>query len=360
MEDIPYTKKQLFDELKNLTYNFSTKKDYVIVGYEEEKNLILEILSEQGYNYDTNEEENNDWYIYFWKENLNEGYSKYGFSYEERNDMIYIYSDGEKIAEFPDKEAAEEAGYDLSSLKENMNDNLHPVSENFEVVSLSTFKKDWNHLNLNEAIDSTKAQEVRKNSNKWAVLYGYKFRNDPAVELEPEELTEDEWELRKEEIIRDYDGRGRRSSKNAKETDFIFYVLYDKNFPVNEECKNKTTIKEEYNIGSNKLLSPDSNEYQKLEELASLFAENSPNQYKYEVKETYEDYGAGMKWHNIICYDRKGNSWQVLNTKEWLDLINGNSVENVYTEVVNGDYFQDRNKKIEDMNMWEMFESIKD
>ena len=79
---------------------------------------------------------------------------------------------------------------------------------------------------IKEAVDPTKAKEVKKNSDAWAVLYGYKFRNEPEVELEPEEHDEKSLRERINEIVSSYNGKGNRQSKNAKETDFIFYVLY--------------------------------------------------------------------------------------------------------------------------------------
>lgn len=79
---------------------------------------------------------------------------------------------------------------------------------------------------IKEAVDPTKAKEVKKNSDAWAVLYGYKFRNEPEVELEPEEHDEKSLRARINEIVSSYNGKGNRPSKNAKETDFIFYVLY--------------------------------------------------------------------------------------------------------------------------------------
>ena len=97
-----------------------------------------------------------------------------------------------------------------------------------------------------------------------------------------------------------------------------------------------------------------------LERLAQKLEVNSPNGYKYVIQQTYEDYGAGMKWWNIICYDKRGNSWQVLNTKEWLDLMNTGDVDKVYQDVSNGDYFQDKQKDIKDMNMGELFNHMED
>ena len=96
-----------------------------------------------------------------------------------------------------------------------------------------------------------------------------------------------------------------------------------------------------WNIGSDKS-NLTSGEIALLDELAQKLEVNSPNGYKYVVQSTYEDFGANMQWYTIVCYDKKGNSWQVLNTKDWLDLMNTGDVDTVYSEVVNGKYFQDK------------------
>ena len=121
---------------------------------------------------------------------------------------------------------------------------------------------------------------------------------------------------------------------------------------------NKQTMNEDWNIGSNKVVPFGSDEHIKLMDLAQKLEDNSPNGYKYEVRTTYEDFGANMQWTTIICYDKKGDSWQVLHTKEWLDLANGKSVDEVYQEVTTDKYFQDKEKEYDDMNLGELFDSM--
>lgn len=131
----------------------------------------------------------------------------------------------------------------------------------------------------------------------------------------------------------------------------IFVPNYNKQI-MNESSETR------WNIGSNKVVPFGSDEHLKLIDLAQMLEDNSPNGYKYEVKQTYEDFGANMQWTTIICSDRRGDTWQVLNTKEWLDLANGKSVEEVYNEVVSGQYFQDKEKDYDNMNMGEIFDSL--
>ena len=106
-----------------------------------------------------------------------------------------------------------------------------------------------------------------------------------------------------------------------------------------------------WNMGSDKLQINET-EHEYLETLAKKLEDNSPNGYRYRVKQTYEDFGANMQWFNIICYDKQGNDWQVLNTKVWLDLMNSGDIEAAYSEIVNGDYFKDtlQQGNVDEMN----------
>ena len=98
-----------------------------------------------------------------------------------------------------------------------------------------------------------------------------------------------------------------------------------------------------WNIGSDKLVSTDSEEFARLVDLAKLLQEKSPNGFMYTVEKTYEDFGAGMQWYNIICHNKKGDRWQVLNTKQWLELANGKlTVEQSYDSIIKDEYFQDK------------------
>lgn len=109
----------------------------------------------------------------------------------------------------------------------------------------------------------------------------------------------------------------------------------------NEPEDLEESLESKFNIGSNKLINPNSETYKKLEELAEKLEENSFKGWKYYVDKTYEDFGSGMQWHNIICDDKKGRTWQVLNTKQWLDLANSGDVDAIYEDVISSEYFKD-------------------
>ena len=99
------------------------------------------------------------------------------------------------------------------------------------------------YLKLKELEDNTKLEEDLKYSklaqefinddpNIIAVLYGWQFKQQPPVEIYPEEFySDDELRNRINQIVKDYN---HYSSKNpvgnryAKESDFYFYVKYKK------------------------------------------------------------------------------------------------------------------------------------
>ena len=131
-------------------------------------------------------------------------------------------------------------------------------------------------------------------------------------------------------------------TQNDLKNDYVKSLISNN---LNESFKNHSNkIEEKWNIGSDKS-NLTTEEMNKLKDLAKMLQDNSPNNWKYTVEKTYEDFGAGMQWYTIICYDRRGNSWQVLNTKEWLDLMNSDNIKAIYDVVVNGRYFQDKAQK---------------
>lgn len=199
---------------------------------------------------------------------------------------------------------------------------------------------DFDEKQFTESLDQMreKALKMKEDSNTFAILYGYRVK-DEEVELEPEEFaTEKEYKDRIQQItnsftkLSDKDPRGNRY---GHEHNITFYTVYpNKKQNVNENAS-------KWNIGSDK--SKLSNEeIALLDELAQKLESSSVNGYKYVVQHTYEDFGAGMQWYTIVCYDRKGDSWQVLDTKEWLQLMNTGDVDAVYSEVISGEYFQDK------------------
>ena len=299
----------------------------ITVKYHNKPNAKIEARSakdKKDLEYQLNMDDEVEWYD-FDEEQFNEGYSKEGYSWDEINGMIHIYEDGKLIDKYPDMESAEDAGWDL----EMLNESLDQMRE--------------------------KALKMKEDSNAFAILYGYRVK-DKEVELEPEEFaTEKEYRDRIQQItnsftkLSDKDPRGNRY---GHEHNITFYTVYpNKKQPITEAKELK------WNIGSNKS-NLTQEELDLLERLAQKLEVNSPNGYKYAIQSTYEDYGSGMKWWNIICYNKKGHSWQVLDTKDWLDLMNTGDVDRVYDQVISGGYFQDKEKDIRDMTAGELFHSM--
>ena len=83
---------------------------------------------------------------------------------------------------------------------------------------------------LEEAINPSEALKLKENSDAYAILYGWQYKNEPAVELYPEEHSEESLKQRIDQIIKDYhkySETNSRGNRYAYERDFIFYVLYN-------------------------------------------------------------------------------------------------------------------------------------
>lgn len=59
-----------------------------------------------------------------------------------------------------------------------------------------------------------------------------------------------------------------------------------------------------------------SEEYNRLNKMADILTENSPNGYRYYVNDCYFDLGQGWMWTTIICNKTDGNSYQALSPVE--------------------------------------------
>lgn len=70
-----------------------------------------------------------------------------------------------------------------------------------------------------------------------------------------------------------------------------------------------------------KILNPTSPEYDILRRASAMLTAKSPCGYTYYVGETYEDYGANMRWTTILCNGGKWGGFQALNPREWDELI---------------------------------------
>lgn len=83
---------------------------------------------------------------------------------------------------------------------------------------------------LKEAVDSKAALELQEVSDAYAILYGWRFKNQPDVEIAPEEHTEESLQIRLNQIVNDmsvYSQNNPKGNRYAKANDFIFYILYN-------------------------------------------------------------------------------------------------------------------------------------
>lgn len=89
----------------------------------------------------------------------------------------------------------------------------------------------------------------------------------------------------------------------------------------------------------------DAKAYDNLVEVAGMLTESSVNDWGYEVEDCYLDYGQKWMWTTIICYCTDGHTIQVLNPKEWKEIVNATSQEElnrIVEEIKSDEYFQDR------------------
>ena len=99
-----------------------------------------------------------------------------------------------------------------------------------------------------------------------------------------------------------------------------------------------------WNLGSDKVLSVGSTEYEKLLDLIQKLNKNESNRNdrigRYYIQDCWEDYGAKMKWTTVLYakYNKTSNDFhsvQILNPKQWIDLANGDiTVENLADEIL--------------------------
>ncbi len=83
--------------------------------------------------------------------------------------------------------------------------------------------------------------------------------------------------------------------------------------------------------------------YQKLQIVANELEQQSPNGLKYVVGDCYLDYGQSWMWTTIIS--RGEWEYQVLNPKQWKDIMLADSFSELYKivdEIRNGKFFLDK------------------
>ena len=86
-------------------------------------------------------------------------------------------------------------------------------------------------------------------------------------------------------------------------------------------------------------------ERSRLELVASILTKESGKGRKYEVKDTWMDYGSQLAWTTIIYTDPDDNyGVQILSPKEWADLLNAENddeLNQVIDQITSGEYWSD-------------------
>lgn len=86
-------------------------------------------------------------------------------------------------------------------------------------------------------------------------------------------------------------------------------------------------------------------ERSRLELVASILTKESGKGRKYEVKDTWMDYGSQLAWTTIIYTDPDDNyGVQILSPKEWADLLNAeddDELNQVIDQITSGEYWSD-------------------
>lgn len=97
-----------------------------------------------------------------------------------------------------------------------------------------------------------------------------------------------------------------------------------------------------YKQGDERTFDPESEEYQRLKNVAKALEKQSPNKHTYIVKDVYLDIGQNWMWTTIIDITV---DYQILCPRDWLDIVNGTSVNDIIKTLVNGNYWQDKVNK---------------
>lgn len=102
-------------------------------------------------------------------------------------------------------------------------------------------------------------------------------------------------------------------------------------------------VGESYRQGDERTFGTDDDEFYLLEDLAYALKKKSPNKHDYFVEDCYLDFGSGWMWTTVVDGSTPGSNVQVLNPRQWLNLINQvQTPEEIADEILNGEYCQDK------------------
>jgi hypothetical protein len=208
------------------------------------------------------------------------------------------------------------------NLRESLNkidlatDNKYDLLNTFDSKKLS----DENKKKLAEAIENNSMASINRVLHESSEqLYKVVISSGATKRNFESALYEDE-----AEGIVDYYG-GRWIDENGfewnmyveEDDDSIEHAAIDNSYAAEDDERAQRECVESLNEASAIRVFPrGSEEYFKLDKVASWLTYFSPNNIYYTVEQTYFDYGQDWKWTTIIAYKSESDSWQAINPKQ--------------------------------------------
>lgn len=87
---------------------------------------------------------------------------------------------------------------------------------------------------------------------------------------------------------------------------------------------------------------PDTPEYNRLARAAQILTAASPRKYKYQVEDTYFDFGQNWLWTTIICYRPDGESYQALYPADQEAILTTDNLIAALAQIGQGKYWLDK------------------
>ena len=79
-----------------------------------------------------------------------------------------------------------------------------------------------------------------------------------------------------------------------------------------------------------------------LETLALVLSAISPNRTRYLVEDVYFDFGQDWIWSTICAHKPSGESWQILNPRDYAEIISGKDTLEAAADLRRGPHWLDK------------------
>ena len=300
-DDTPWNKEQLESEIKSLTQNYTRKKDQFKCGFDEEKDMAIEILERNGYKVNV-DKQGGWWYIDINKKAVEEKL------HQRKNKII--------------KEALEQK-------KERKK-----LNEDKQSYLLSIIEQTKQSIERDKKMVEVARKEAELDTKHKA--YFDKIIKDLESHIKYNEDKLVEWE---KQVSPNDDGKDMDIATyfNSKTTDSSLTFRDEQNRKALEDAdKIKPSIIKNGQPG-----------YDNLVYASRVAEQKSPCGYRYKVEDTYLDFGANMQWTTLIAYkqDYRNDSYQALNPVEWDKIVNAkdnSEIDATIDEMFKDEYCPDR------------------